>query len=370
MGFSALLAAAALAATGPGVASAPSVATSLPPVAAPLWRVTWQRELVPPGLLEWRPQELGGPVVPPASGLVLVGTRDGWLHARTPDGERVWDAQVNGRVDGAPFVKGDAVYAGSSDGKLYAFDLATGKQRWAYDAQEEVGTTPAVAGSVVLAMTLQDTLVAVDARTGVFRWNHRRAGKEGFSIRGAASVVVANGLAVAGYSDGMVAALEVETGAVRWERRVAPTGDFMDVDGLAVQGGRVFVAAYSGGVYALDVATGDERWRAQAPGASRVAVSEGLAVAVTPTQVLGIATRDGAVRWKVPLDGVPAGVPSFSGPLVAVPKGDGLLVIDAVGGRALRSLDPGTGVSSPAAWDGNRFYVLSNEGELYALDLT
>jgi hypothetical protein len=35
----------------------------------------------------------------------------------------------------------------------------------------------------------------------------------------------------------------------------------------------------------------------------------------------------------------------------------------------LRVFDPGTGVSGPAGVHGGRVYVLSNGGDLYALDL-
>jgi outer membrane protein assembly factor BamB len=303
--------------------------------------------------------------------MVIVGTRDGYLHALDQDGNRAWEFKAGGRFEAAPLVSGDLVLAGSSDGRLYALEMGGGKVRWSYDAQEEVGTTPVVADGIAVVMTLQDSLIGVDARTGAWKWRHRREGKEGFTIRGAARAAVVGDLAIGAYSDGTVAAVDLHSGTVRWERRVAPQGDFMDVDGLRADGERLYVAAYSGSVQALDARTGKELWSVKAPGACRVTAGAGVVVAVTVTQVLGIGAQDGKVRWTVPLGGDPAGAPvmvAASGVRAAVPNGRGLLYIDVVAGRLLRTFDPGTGVSAPPAILGKRAYVLSNGGDLIALD--
>jgi len=344
--------------------------TQLPPAPVKRWDVAWQRPLVPQSPLEWKPQERGGPAVDPLSGLLLVGTRDGWLHALDADGKRIWDFKTGGRIEAVPRIEGERVYVGSSDGGLYAVELATGKLVWRYDAQEDVGTTPAVAGGLVLVMTLQDTLVAVDAKTGTWRWHHRRESREGFTILGAAPVLIAGSLALGAYSDGTVAALDVQTGVVRWERRVAANGDFMDVDSLWVQANRLYAAAYSGGIYALDVQTGRQEWELKTSGACRLAWDGGLLLAVTTTQIMGISSRDGTRRWVLPLDGVPSGAPILVAGRAVVPNSKGLLLIDAMRGRLLGVFDPGTGVSATPAWSGQRIYVLSNSADLLALDLT
>jgi outer membrane protein assembly factor BamB len=93
-------------------------------------------------------------------------------------------------------------------------------------------------------------------------------------------------------------------------------------------------------------------------------------VAVTTTQVLGVGIRDGAMRWSVPLEGVPVGDPLMVGGNAAIPNSKGLLFVEAATGRLLRVFNPGTGVSAAAAGQGRRVYVLSNAGDLLALDLT
>ncbi len=347
------------------------MASQLPPAPLELYRVAWMRPFVGPQALETSALEPGGVGVDPQTGMAVFGTRDGWLHAVTPEGKVAWELKTEGGSWAPPAFDGDTVYAGSSDGRLYAIAISSGKQRWRYDAKEELGTRPVVADGTVFVMSLQDTLFAVDARTGAWRWHHRREPKSGFSIRGAAWPAVRAGVVFAGYSDGFVAALESGTGKTRWERQVAPAGDYLDVDGLALEDGRLYVAAFSGSVLSLDVESGDVIWVFRAPGAVRLAAGPGLLVAVAANTLYGLSPASGSPLWSTPLEGAPGtGEPVRAGQLILLPTGTaGLRFVEAASGRTLRTLDPGTGISGTPAVNGDRVYALSNAGELLALDL-
>src|SRR5512133_2476011 len=206
-------------------AAAPGVRTSLPPVARELYSIAWERPFVGPRALEWMPLEPGGVAVDGASGIAVLGTRDGWIHAIRPDRSVAWEVHADAGFSAPPAIAGGVVYAGSDDGRLYAIDLASGAVRWRYDAKEELGTTPAVADGTVFVASLQDTVFAVDAKTGAWKWHHRREPRTGFTIRGAAPVAVSGGRVYAAYSDGFVACLDAGTGSARWERMVAPRAD-------------------------------------------------------------------------------------------------------------------------------------------------
>jgi outer membrane protein assembly factor BamB len=371
--MTALALALALAAGPPATAGSLGVRTTLPPAPVRLYEVAWQRKLVPTQPLDWKPEERGGLAVDPTTKLVLFGTRDGWLHAARPDGTIAWEFRGAGGPFGPPAIEGDTVYVGSSDGRLYAVAIPTGVERWRYQADEDLTTRPAVSRGLVFVASLQDTLFCVDAGTGQWKWHHRRETKaaNGFTIFGAASAVAGPDGVYGAYSDGFVAALVPETGAARWEKQVAPSDDHLDVDGLALEGGRLYAAAYSGAVVAVDARSGDLAWKASAPGAARVVVSGGVVVAIGATSVFGLSLADGSAVWTVPLNGSPAGDPVPAGKWLLVPAaGQGLRWLETATGRTLRVFDPGTGVSSSPAVAGRRVYVLSNGGDLFALDLT
>ncbi len=347
------------------------LATRLPPAPLALYSLAWRVQLVEPGVMPVL--EEGGVAVDHASGLVLCGTRDGWLHAVRRDGSLAWEFKAGGAFPGPPAVDGDTVYAGSSDGRVYALALADGKQRWSYDAQEEMGTRPAVANGAVYVMSLQDTLVALDARTGEWKWIHRREARgidRGFTIRGAANALVRGSTVYGAYSDGYVAALDAANGQVRWERQVAPSGDYTDVDGLWLDGNRLFAAAYSGALLALDADTGAPVWTFRAPLVSKVVGGAGLIVAESANQLHGLSPATGQPLWTVPLQGSAAAPPVFAGRWLLVPAQDGgLRFVEPATGRTLRAFDGGSGVAGEPAVDAGRIYVLSNGGFLYALDV-
>ncbi len=341
----------------------------LPPAPIRQYDIAWTKALVPGDLLDWQVEELGGPGVDPSTRTVVVGLRSGELRAFRADGEPLWVFQAGGGFAAPPLVRDGVVYAGSQDGRLYARDLATGKERWRYEVGEEVGSAPVWVDGLLVFSTLQDSVVAVDAATGKWKWHHRRDQREGFTIRGCAPPVRIGGLIFAGYSDGWVAALEPATGAVKWERRIAPNGDFVDVDGLATDGKVLYAASFSGAVTALEPATGRTRWDRKVPGATRLSVADGQVYVVSTTSVLALSARDGAPVWKQPLEGVPLAAPVRAGPRLLVANGRALLFLDPGSGMRIRTLSPGTGVSTAPAVAGRRVYVLSNAGTLLALDL-
>jgi outer membrane protein assembly factor BamB len=324
---------------------------------------------VPPRALEVGPQEHGGVAVDPQRGLAIVGTRDGWLHALRADGTVAWELQGSGGF-GPPTIAGDTVYVGSADGNLYAVAIPTGKARWTYAAREDLSTRPALAGGLVLVASLQDAVFAVDAATGAWKWHHRREQKgEALTIFGAASVTVGAGSAFAAFSDGFVAALDPATGAARWERRVGPSGAHLDVDSIALDGERLYAAAYAGAVLALEARTGKDLWSYAAPAASRVVVGGGLVFAVTSSSVVALSPA-GTAAWTTPLEGAPGAAPVLVGKWLLVPAGaGGLRWLEAASGRRLRHFDPGTGVLAAPGVAAGRVYVLSNGSDLFALDL-
>jgi outer membrane protein assembly factor BamB len=152
---------------------------------------------------------------------------------------------------------------------------------------------------------------------------------------------------------------------------VAPPGTQLDVDAIVLDAGeRLYAAAFSGAVLALDTRTGNTLWSVEAPRAAQLALAGGLVVAVTASKVVALSPADGGAVWTTPLVGSPGGAPVVAGKWLLVPAGaGGLRWLEAATGRVLRVFEPGSGVlGSPGVADG-RVYVLSNAGDLFALDL-
>ncbi|TNC52320.1 PQQ-dependent dehydrogenase, methanol/ethanol family [Rubellimicrobium rubrum] len=131
-----------------------------------------------------------------------------------------------------PLVYDGIMYVTGSYSRLYAIDIATGKEIWQYDARLPEGILPccdvvnrgaALYGDMVIFGTLDARLVALDRKTGDVIWNKEIADyKAGYSYTAAPLIV--NGLVITGNSGGEfgivgeVQARDVNTGEIVWTR--------------------------------------------------------------------------------------------------------------------------------------------------------
>jgi hypothetical protein len=82
-----------------------------------------------------------------------------------------WISPPIGNIGSSPTVSASAVYVGSDDGRLYAFDAVTGKPRWvsvsigAYNSD-----SPLIANGVIYVSSGNDSVYALDATTGSTLW--------------------------------------------------------------------------------------------------------------------------------------------------------------------------------------------------------
>jgi polyvinyl alcohol dehydrogenase (cytochrome) len=147
------------------------------------------------------------------------------------------------RARSQPAVGYGAVYTGSQDGTVYAFDLETGCVRWAFDAAAEVRTgivltNPDEARPLAVFGDILAWLYAVDPLTGELVWKKKADDHPGATLTGTAALdgkqlyVPVSSLEIVAAADpayvccsfrGKVLALNVETGAEIWTHYAIPT---------------------------------------------------------------------------------------------------------------------------------------------------
>ena len=96
-------------------------------------------------------------------------THEGVYRSPSPTlGTLVWKFKTKGRVLSSPAVSGDRVYVGSSDGRLYAIDRASGAERWQFASKGPIASSPAVHGDLVYISSVDGMVYAVNgtARDG------------------------------------------------------------------------------------------------------------------------------------------------------------------------------------------------------------
>jgi len=341
---------------------------------APLavFTVDYWHALVESNTMEFVPREFATPAVDPASGRVVVGTRDGILRSVSIEGKTRWRVDTPQPFFAGVLIHDGVVYAPGGDGVLRAIKADTGAVLWSYDCGEELVTVPVLGSDRVLVASQSATLYAVDAADGKWAWQYRRTPPAGFILRGASTPVFRDGVAYLGFSDGHAAALDAKTGGALWDRVLSTGTQFIDVSSTPGfdAAGHLIVASYKDGIFALDPKTGDTVWQSGATGLAYVLVRGNVVFAAGEDRISAYSSETGRSIWTTQLTEKAGQQPAFASGLLLVPTGKALLFIDPVTGRILRRFDPGKGVTATPGVYGPDALVLSNLGFVYGLHVT
>jgi outer membrane protein assembly factor BamB len=302
----------------------------LPKPAPPTWKAPQPTRL-------WS-VETGSPVSAalardPASGLLLVGTDAGVLHAIAEDGSPRWKYSAGGAIRAEPAIIQRHVYVSADSGFTAKLDIATGREAWrvrtdqvsaprlpATDGNtrwDRYGSGIVAAGKRLYLASRDQNLYALDRETGATLWKYPAS-----DIMTATPALYRDLVLIADYA-GKVQAVNATDGKLRWsyDAKLAVPGD------LVVDGDQVLVGSRSYELIALDAASGRERWKhyywfswIESPPVVRDGVI--YTGSSDATKVYAIDAQDGQLRWKTD-------VPGWAWPRPAVSD---RLVIAAVSG--------------------------------------
>jgi outer membrane protein assembly factor BamB len=180
-------------------------------------------------------------------GILYFGDYSGHVQAiRESDGKRIWITGGHGLFGGGGTFYSTAavvfgrVYVGSTDGRVYAFDAATGKLAWAHQTGSYVYSSPAVTdtpglGPTVFIGSYDGTMYALSAYSGAVRWKYHVGGR----ISGSPTIL-GQVLYFADLGLHKTYALNLRTGAVIYTRH---SGSF---DPAISDGTRIFLSGITG----------------------------------------------------------------------------------------------------------------------------
>ena len=184
------------------------------------------------------------------------------LAVDTATGTPRWSANVAGRrpgraitairdLTGDPVIAGGRVYAGSSAGRIAAFDLATGTELWS--ARQGAMNPVLAVGNSVFAVTDEAALVRLDAANGGQVWATQMQQFTDTVVKRQDSVVahygpvLANGRLLVASSDGVMRLFDPASGALIGQGAI-PGGAGSDP---VIAGGTVFVTGRDGRLHAF-----------------------------------------------------------------------------------------------------------------------
>jgi outer membrane protein assembly factor BamB len=104
------------------------------------------------------------------NGVVVIGDQGGNIDGfALATGKPLWSVGA-GAIDVAAVIAGNTAYLVSEDHSIYALNIASGQQVWAYGMDDYAAFSPILADGFVIAANRAGELVAVDAKTGKLAW--------------------------------------------------------------------------------------------------------------------------------------------------------------------------------------------------------
>ena len=294
-------------------------------------------------------------------------------------GKVIWKNDLELPVSGAVGAGYGLVVVCTLKGEIIALDAVSGEEKWRAQAPSEVLAAPAINGDIVLVQTQDDRLMALDADTGSQRWLFDNTPAV-LTLRGTGSPVLTNRLAIAGLSSGKVIALDAQRGIPVWEQRVAiPQGRselerVVDIDGgLLLSGGTLYAVSYQGRLAALDLESGRILWQREA--SSSVGLAQGYGsvyVSLANGTVEGVDERSASALWSNDaLARRQLSAPEVFSSYVAFGDLEGYLhLISQVDGRFVgRERIDSDGLRARPLVVGDWLYAFGNGGNLVALTI-
>src|SRR5918996_965156 len=80
--------------------------------------------------------------------------------------ELIWKVSLPDGVRSSPVLHEGVLYVACRDGRLYAFDARTGRERWTFVAGAALQSTPAISGDLVLFGCDDGAVYAVERSAG------------------------------------------------------------------------------------------------------------------------------------------------------------------------------------------------------------
>jgi outer membrane protein assembly factor BamB len=274
----------------------------------------------------------------------------------------------------------DNIFIGTGEGQVVAFDQASGKKVWLAALAGEVLAQPTVIGQSVLAKTEDGGLSALDVNNGNVLWSYKHQAPA-LILRGSSAPQVFGDVVLVGFATGELAALNWHNGNVIWIQQIAeshgatPVQRMIDIDvNPNVMDNTVYIATYQGKIAAVNLQSGRIIWDHDVSAYAGIAVDKArVYVSDASGAVWAFDRTSGVVVWKQDaLESRDLSGPALIGNILVVGDGKGYLhFMSQTDGHFVAREHPDKKpiIATPIV-RGNKLYVYTSGGKLVVYSLS
>jgi outer membrane protein assembly factor BamB len=334
---------------------------------SPVKNVTkWSKTIGPTSADTWM---YSSPAVTPAimGNAVFIGSTNGTVYAfNATDGQVFWNKLVSSgfKFFSSPAFAEGLLFIGADDNRVYALNTTNGNTQYSILTGGAVYSSPGISKDRVYVGS-QDSKVYAFYLNGTSLWTS-------VALDGTitSSPAIANGRVYVSTSNGTLYALNEMTGTLNWTKNLAPGVPIHSSPALA--SGQLFVGSTDNRIYAINGANGNIIWNVTTGGGiySSPAIVQGIVfIGSMDGNVYALNADSGAVVWISAVGQI-----KWAAPLIA----EGKVFIGTTSGKlyALReengevwwTYQTGGAIDSSPAVLNDILYVSSKDGKLYAFN--
>jgi outer membrane protein assembly factor BamB len=239
-----------------------------------------------------------------AGDAVLAASADGTvLRVDAKTGQVIWRQSLPHSLVAGIGSDGDTAVVAARDGSLIALD-STGKTRWSVALGTEVVTVPAAGQGLVVVRSSDNRVSAFELDSGKRRWTLQRQAPT-LMLRQTGAISIDGSTVYVGLPGGRILALSAQTGAVRWEAAVTQARGSNEIERIAdvvaapvVSGRDVCAASFQGRLACFEASTGRGLWVREISSVAGLDLDSVAAYVIDDKDQLHAYSRSGTSLWR------------------------------------------------------------------------
>lgn len=221
-------------------------------------------------------------------------------------GREIWTQDVDIHITGGPGAGENLVLVGTGKADVIALSAENGDILWQSKVSSEVLAAPQIDSGIVVVRTIDGKLFGLNAEDGSRQWVYDRS-VPALTLRGTSTPVIANGLVIAGFDEGRLVAVELQSGRLVWETRIALGTGRTDIERMVdidaepvIVDGIIYVATFQGRVAALTADGGRIIWAREIPSYAGINVDDRhVYISDDDSAVWALDRSNGNSVWKM-----------------------------------------------------------------------
>ena len=237
---------------------------------------------------------------------IFLASHDGKVAAfQSRNGEKLWNLDLETELTSGPSFGNNRIIIISRNGELICLRDDDGSEVWRVKIKGESIALPLIRNDAVTVLTIDGQLRNFSIFDGSERWTTNQD-MPSLTLRGASSPIAIGNNVIAGFDNGRLVSVNIDTGVVEWESMLSPPSGrtdlerLTDIDGVIKSMGQdIYAVGYQSQVASIAAESGQILWAKDLSSTAGVAIDEELIYAVTDTgDLVGMKRLDGSEIWR------------------------------------------------------------------------